>query len=285
MTTPEAVPAIAEQDARDDIARIYAEIRATVGIVNLIWRHMATIEGALPWAWSVLGPAYASGAVGECADRLRNATQSLLPVTTPLPNEVLRCVGLDETDRQSIAAIVGSYDRGNASNLVATTALLNVGNARQQAGEVPAKRADTDVGTRIRQPAPGTPTDLPVLAPILTLADLDEKTATLVMRLNGLCSTHDTPILVSIYRHLGHWPAFLTLAWMQLSPLAQDGRLSACAARVDHLAAEQAGRLASTLPAGIGHPEGERALARFLQRIGLHRMVAVTALHSALLGR
>ncbi len=124
-----------------------------------------------------------------------------------------------------------------------------------------------------------------MLAPILTLADLDEKTATLVMRLNGLCSTHDTPILVSIYRHLGHWPAFLTLAWMQLSPLAQDGRLSACAARVDHLAAEQAGRLASTLPAGIGHPEGERALARFLERIGLHRMVAVTALHSALLGR
>ncbi len=285
MTTPEAVPAVAEQDARDDIARIYAEIHATVGIVNLIWRHLATIDGALPWAWSVLGPAYANGAVGECADRLRTATQSLLPVTAPLPNEVLRCVGLDETDRRAIAAIVGSYDRGNASNLVAATALLGVGGARQQDGEAPAQRSNTDVGTRSRQPTPGAPADFPVLAPILTLEDLDEKTATLVMRLNGLCSTHDTPILVSIYRHLGHWPAFLALAWTQLSPLAQDGRLSACAARIDNLAAEQARRLASTLPAAMGHPEGEQALVRFLERIGLHRMVAVTALHTGLLGR
>lgn len=285
MTAPEAVPAIAEQDARDDIARIYGEIRATVGIVNLIWRHLATIDGALPWAWSVLGPAYANGAVGECADRLLTATQSMLPVTAPLPNEVLRCVGLDETDRRAIAAIVGSYDRGNASNLVAATALLNVGNARRQAGESPAPRADIAEGIRTRQPAPRAPADLPVLAPILTLADLDEKTAALVMRLNGLCSTHDTPILVSIYRHLGHWPAFLALAWTQLSPLAQDGRLSACAARIDDLATEQARRLASTLPAATAHPEGERALARFLERIGLHRMVAVTALHAGLLGR
>lgn len=285
MTAPEAVPAVAEHDARDDTARIYAEIHATVGIVNLIWRHLATIDGALPWAWSVLGPAYANGAVGECADRLRTATQSLLPMTLPLPNEVLRCVGLDETDRRAIAAIVGSYDCGNASNLVAATALLSVGGAGRKSGESPAQRADTELKTRTRQPTPGAPADLPVLAPILTLEDLDGKTAALVMRLNGLCSTHDAPILVSIYRHLGHWPPFLALAWMQLSPLAQDGRLSACAARIDNLAAEQARLLASTLPATLGHPEGERALARFLERIGLHRMVAVTALHAGLLGR
>jgi len=47
-------PAIAEASATGETADLFADIRATVGVrvVNLVWRHLATIDGALPWAWA-----------------------------------------------------------------------------------------------------------------------------------------------------------------------------------------------------------------------------------------
>jgi hypothetical protein len=49
MTNP--VPAITEAAATGETAAIFADIRQVLGVdvVNLIWRHLATIEGALPW--------------------------------------------------------------------------------------------------------------------------------------------------------------------------------------------------------------------------------------------
>ena len=42
-------PAIAEAAATGETAELFADIRATVGVrvVNLVWRHLATIDGAL----------------------------------------------------------------------------------------------------------------------------------------------------------------------------------------------------------------------------------------------
>jgi len=47
------VPAITEAGATGEIAAIFADIRHVLGVevVNLIWRHLATLPGALPWAW------------------------------------------------------------------------------------------------------------------------------------------------------------------------------------------------------------------------------------------
>jgi hypothetical protein len=47
-------PAIAEAAATGTTAELFADIRATVGVrvVNLVWRHLATMDGALPWAWA-----------------------------------------------------------------------------------------------------------------------------------------------------------------------------------------------------------------------------------------
>ena len=50
------VPAISESEATGLIAQIYADIRSVnrVSAVNLIWRHLATIPGALPWVWTTI---------------------------------------------------------------------------------------------------------------------------------------------------------------------------------------------------------------------------------------
>ena len=41
-------PAIAEASAAGETADLFADIRATVGVrvVNLVWRHLATPDGA-----------------------------------------------------------------------------------------------------------------------------------------------------------------------------------------------------------------------------------------------
>ena len=59
------VPAITEAAATGETAAIFADIRQVLGVdvVNLIWRHLATIDGALPWAWGTLRPLYADGSV------------------------------------------------------------------------------------------------------------------------------------------------------------------------------------------------------------------------------
>ncbi|HPU53194.1 MAG TPA: hypothetical protein PK359_16670, partial [Burkholderiaceae bacterium] len=73
MSAKDPVDAISEADARGDVAELYADIRATLGVpvVNLVWRNLATIDGALPWAWSAVRPAYVSGAVDHHAGRLK----------------------------------------------------------------------------------------------------------------------------------------------------------------------------------------------------------------------
>jgi hypothetical protein len=66
------VPAIAESEATGSIAEIFADIRSVyrVGVVNLIWRHLATIPGGLPWVWATIRPLYADGTMGRDAEAL-----------------------------------------------------------------------------------------------------------------------------------------------------------------------------------------------------------------------
>ena len=66
------VPAIAEASATGAVAEIFADIRTVLGVevVNLIWRHLATIPDALPWAWGMLRPLYADGTIRAEAQAL-----------------------------------------------------------------------------------------------------------------------------------------------------------------------------------------------------------------------
>ena len=68
------VPSISEADATGEIAKMYEDIRVTLGIplVNLIWRNLAAVPGGLKWAWTTMKPLYAQGAVYAEAVALRN---------------------------------------------------------------------------------------------------------------------------------------------------------------------------------------------------------------------
>ena len=99
------VPALAEAEATGEAAAIFADIRAVlgVGVVNLIWRHLATIPGALPWAWGALRPHYRDGGLAAAAAALR--TRTAPPDLPAIPPEVLAAAGLGPGDRARIAGV------------------------------------------------------------------------------------------------------------------------------------------------------------------------------------
>ncbi len=79
------LPEVAERDAPPKIAAIYDEMRrfTRLPLVNLIYRHLATIPGALPWAWGLLRPAFADGSLEAAAGRVQAGDGELSGVNLP----------------------------------------------------------------------------------------------------------------------------------------------------------------------------------------------------------
>ena len=278
MTAKDPVAAIGESEARGAIAELYADIRATLGVpvVNLVWRHLASIDGALPWAWHAVRPAYLSGAVSHHAERLKAGL--VLPALEPIPAEVLTCLGLPPSQQQSIRQVLDSYDRSNPMNWLALSALLL---ADDGAGALRAEprggRAANDanvasVAAWQTGVSPGAPANnsggpAPAAAPMLrgaaldftlpalpALDELDAATRALVLRLNALDAERADSILASMFRHLAHWPPMLALLWAQLSSLAHEGRLQQARLQVTDHGAREARALAAILRADAAQP-------------------------------
>jgi len=106
-------PAVAEAAATGETAELFADIRATVGVrvVNLVWRHLATMEGALPWAWAAVKPLYVEGIADQAAVRFRESM------------ELPQLGSLAGAQPQSVDDVLASYDHSNTINLFALGAL------------------------------------------------------------------------------------------------------------------------------------------------------------------
>jgi len=218
-------PAVAEASATGEIADLFADIRATVGVrvVNLVWRHLATIEGALPWAWSTVKPLYLAGMPDEAAQRFREAM--VVPQLASLAGE----------QPDSVDAVLASYDHSNTINLFALGAL--VAWLRGEATEGPAP-AD---GPRLLAPD----VTLPALA---SEADVSPSTWALVLRLNRFGDSRQL-ILASMYRHLAHAPAFLGKVEAALNLVQADGSLDRAIAANRAAAYQPARHLARAISA------------------------------------
>lgn len=257
---PRGLPEIPEADATGDIAALYADMRTTlrIPVVNLIWRHLATLPGALAWGWAVLRPAYASGAVDAAAQRLVSGLR--LPPAVPLSPTALSAAEVPPEDVPVIRRILDTYHRANPLNLVALSALLaHLEGRSARGGALPVAAPPP--------PAADAPA-LPPLPPIVAEAALPAPTAALVWRLAELGVDGPVGELPSVWRHLAHWPGYLGLAWARLAPLAEEGWL---AREMDGLR-EQRNAVAAGLPlaeapaADALAPEVREAVAAVLRR-------------------
>jgi hypothetical protein len=261
----ESVPSVLESDARGEIADIYADIRKVLGtsVVNLIWRNLATMPGALEWTWSTVRPLYLGDAPLH-AETVRRTVA--LPDWPGFSADTLLAAGVDGAEQALIRNVLDSYQHTNALALVVLSALLARHEPRPAAVVVPAVAAPAPPGTRI-----------PELPP---MDALDPEVAALVEELNGYGEDTQPQLIASMYRHLAYWPAYLALVRTMLVPLQLDGRLTALTLSTRALGHAHGTVLASQLkPASPPNSlEGVLASCRLFVEHPIARMTGLCAL-------
>jgi hypothetical protein len=231
----------AESAAKGEVAAIYARIREIQGVsvVNFIWRHLATIDGALPWAWphaEAALPAIAQAVprIVHCADE---AVASLA--------DGLR---LRLHPRQAVD-ILRTYERGNAWNLLAMTLLAH----RRAGGAAPDHR---DAAAPARSPAAGVP-------PLPRFETLAGEIQALIDRLADAGPAADSGVRPSLWVHLALWPELLERVAEMCIPVLASPAFHAAHARLLVQAAE---RLDLPQVVAGGEPI-DVAIGRFRRRI------------------
>lgn len=269
-----AIRAVSEAEAYGETAALFADIRHGLGVpvVNLVWRHLATIPGGLGWAWGTVRPLYASGRAAREGASLLGALP--LPTLSPWSAQALRAAGVDGLGRRAVVAVLESYNRSNAMNLIALCALARGRGDGLQSPQVPLATAAAP-----GDEAPAIEGRLPEL---LSHAQMSPTTAALVQRLDRIGERSDG-IPASLYRHLAHWPGFLALADARLTPLDRDGCLQGLIDAAHDVGRSAGERMAGALARATPDPGPEtqeavrQALARFTGGV-IAKMVPICAL-------
>lgn len=243
MSSNDPVSAVTEQEATGTIAEIFADIRRTldVEVVNLIWRHLATMPGGLEWVWASLKPLYQGAAIVPAAIIRRHMS---LPSVSIISHDTLRVAGIDGEAITGIGAILDSYQHTNALALVCFSAFLTrFGN--EASGPEP---TTSGYAKNMDSYKPPGRVQLPRLIP---LDEMPASLANLVHELNGFGEDADPTLTASMYRHLAHWPIYLALVRTLLAPLEGSGELGSLVAATRRLGCDAGKQLAggiSTVP-------------------------------------
>lgn len=197
-----------ESRADGEQRRIYAEIRRWSGVpmVALIYRHLATIPGALAWSWQLVGPAMRAGVLQRKAWSL--AQDAVIPHQPAIPAAALRAAGITPDDERHIADVLDAYNRANPVNIMAVRCL-----SLHLAGK---SSCAADAASWPAWEPPAAPAPLP---PMIDPADMSPTVRDLVQLLTDRGrSAAPSPLWPSLYRHLAHWPAFLGYAAVVIPP-------------------------------------------------------------------
>lgn len=245
-----------EAQASGELGRIYGGIRrlSAVPMVALIYRHLATIPGALEWAWGLIEPAMQAGLLQQRAWHL--GADALIPAQRAIPRAALRAAGLGAADETAITAVLDAYNRANPVNIMAVRCL-----ALHLAGSVKGPAPAWPL-TAWQPPAP--------LAPLPSMVDPGAMDATVrelvILLANRSEAATPAPLWPSLYRHLAHWPALLGYASVVVVP--EFAAIDAVAMRLR----EQVGQAAAELAPHMAVPEnlappGEAQRERLQQAI------------------
>ena len=253
----EVLPEIPEAGASADIAALYADMRAVTGvlIVNLIYRHIATVPNGLAWVWSVLRPHIASGSIGSLAPGV------LARAALNRWNERSPVGALPPHERDAVTSIVSWYNRGNAVNLVALLAL------RAAPSEV-SPRSDEAVPAAAQE---ATPAAVPPPPPLL-LGEVEAPLRDRIFRLCELQGLSGSGLTPTMYLHLARWPTALALILDSLERMMDSGEFDRDVAVVVESAEAAVRRLGKSFvayerpPDPAGRAVIDRAIETFTTR-------------------
>jgi len=231
---PPALAEVPEAQATGAVAVLYDDIRTTLGVdlVNLVYRHLATVPGALEWAWANLGPHFRSGEIDAQARALRTRVGAATAAWGAASTAALGT----HPESPAAAALALAYTVNNSRNLLAFQHLLHDG-----------------VGGATGSPAPrasAPPVRLPPLPSIPGWQDMNPIDRATVLRLNRLGEAAEPAIVASLYRHLALWPRLLGEVEPMLVQLDARGDI----ARALAVTVQAARAIAQAAPLAMLHP-------------------------------
>jgi hypothetical protein len=210
---------LSERDATGEKAAIYAQMRHLGGVpmVALIFRHLATLPGALEWMWAAIGPAWRSGRLQEAAWRIAREAP-LTPIARMHP-EALAAAGVDEPALREVREVLVAYNRANPENMLTILCVLRL---------LEGHRADVTPESRAWTPpaAPGP------LAPMVHPRDFTPEVAKVLDLVAAPGEPGGARVVQSLYRHFAHRPAFLALAVTLLRQRFDDGYIGRSASSI-----------------------------------------------------
>lgn len=253
MASAAVLPEVREEEAPPEVAAIYAGLREAVGvpIVNLIWRHFATLPGVLPWAWETARGAIGSATVAEGAERMARLVRAAPGLDLSAAGRAFRA--LPAEDRARVADVVRVYNRGNSVNLQVLSAVRRCISSGAPTGDAPPR-------------AGGAPL-APVAASIPPLPRMDDLPGAARAEVSALAALHDPsdPVVPSLYRHLALWPGLLPSLREALGPRFVEGRIASMRDSLLGVAEESAAALLPRLaPPGPFPAEHRDAVLRVL---------------------
>lgn len=283
------LPEQPEAQASAAVRAIYAQIRRAAGVpmVALIFRHLATLPGAIQWAWSVMGPPLMQGQLQRWAWAMEGALD--LAPALPVSPQALRYLGITEEAVGEMARLSLAYGRANPVNLLALRLIAlrlqdggDAGGAGSTAAAMLAPSAAQLGATEPWQPPSA-------LGPLLPMIDLHKAPPELMALLQSLSQrgqmVPDAAFVPSYYRQLASRPLLLALASLIVPPAF--ARIDAAAEQLRQQASVHAAELARLWPAPAPCPPELRqpmlaAVEVFTERIP--EMIAVVALLQRTLG-
>jgi hypothetical protein len=247
---PQSLPELAYDDATGDTRAIYDALASALGVrlVNLVYRHLATVPGCLEWAWSTVGADFLAGRFADRAPAL--AALAIRDVdAAPAPISLASC-GLGNREAEAAIRTVDAYNRANPMNALSLRVVARALAAGRPAG--PYVRPDSDASALVP------------LLPISPLDGLPRPTSELLLLLARQAAGPETRIVPSLFRHFAPWPPLLAAISARLAPLASSGGIDAAAARITAEAERRGDGMFEALPPpGAGAelpPEEARAV-------------------------
>ncbi len=256
---------LSEREATGEMAAIYAEMKRLGGVpmVALIFRHLATIPGALEWTWAAIGPAWRAGTLQEAAWRI--AREAPMAPLASISREALVALGVDDAGLDEIRVVVEAYNLANPENMLSILCVLRLlGGAR---GVEPlASHAWTP------PPAPGP------LVPMTDVKTMPHEVAALLDLVAAPGDAGGPRVVQSLYRHFGHRPAFLALVVTLLRQRFDDGSIDRSVASIVTSMNAAADSIARTLSAPPAPDPAIRAVGERFSSAVIPQMIVVGSL-------
>ena len=242
---------IPETEATGVIRELYEDIKVTmnIGMINLIYRRMASVDGVLEWFWHAVRPVLVSGEV----DRALSSLTSDLDwrIVPEAPASSLSSLDLGDREVENLIRVVEDYNRGNSLNLLLLTA---VGERLRSGGPI------VGVLSAAKKDPLVKPLDLPSIVP---MSDMSQETASLVRALSAPISPAHQPLIPSLFRHLARWPGFLAVVSPYLADMISSGELSRMSNILQGYAADWATGVSRKIQMPVNATTPDEAVQKF----------------------